>query len=24
VFQARAMTKAGYTDWSDPIARIAT
>jgi hypothetical protein len=24
VFQARAMTKAGYTDWSDPIARVAT
>ena len=24
VFQARAMTKTGYTDWSDPIARVAT
>jgi hypothetical protein len=24
VFQARAMTQAGYTDWSDPIARVAT
>jgi hypothetical protein len=24
VFQVRAVTKAGYTDWSDPVTRVAT